>query len=89
MNKLELVFATPAGELLYYEFDWQQNWSVADLLAQAEVYTLYPSLASRPIGIYGRLVEANTILQPGDRVEIYAPLRIDPKTARRLRAKKN
>ncbi len=88
MNKLELVFTTPQGEVLYFEFDWQSDCSVADLLAKAQVYTLYPSLASRPVGIYGRVVDSNTLLQPGDRVEIYAPLRIDPKAARRLRAKK-
>jgi len=88
MNKLELVFTTPEGEVVFYEFDWQQDLSAENLLAKAKVYVLYPSLISRPIGIYGRVVEPTTILQPGDRLEIYAPLRIDPKTARRLRAKK-
>jgi uncharacterized protein len=38
------------------------------------------------LGIYGRVVAANTVLNDGDRVEIYRPLLADPKHARRKRA---
>jgi putative ubiquitin-RnfH superfamily antitoxin RatB of RatAB toxin-antitoxin module len=38
------------------------------------------------IGIHGREVEPGTVLSDGDRVEIYRPLRADPKLARRRRA---
>lgn len=37
-------------------------------------------------GVFGRPVQADTPLSDGDRVEIYLPLRVDPKTARRRRA---
>ena len=40
------------------------------------------------IGIFGKLVEPGTRLADGDRVEIYRPLALDPKEARRRRAKK-
>jgi len=40
------------------------------------------------VGIYGRRVEPDTPLCPGDRVEIYRPLKADPKQARRRRAVK-
>lgn len=40
------------------------------------------------LGIFGRLVPGETQLQANDRVEIYRPLTIDPKQARRRRAKK-
>lgn len=35
------------------------------------------------LGIYGRNVSPDTVLRDGDRVEIYRPLKIDPKAARR------
>lgn len=35
------------------------------------------------LGIYGKSVSPDAILRDGDRVEIYRPLKIDPKTARR------
>ena len=38
------------------------------------------------LGIYGRRVARDTVLVPGDRVEIYRPLTADPKQARRRRA---
>lgn len=38
------------------------------------------------IGIFGEPVSPTTPLADGDRVEIYRPLEIDPKEARRLRA---
>jgi uncharacterized protein len=38
------------------------------------------------IGIFGHLVSSNDTLRDGDRIELYRPLKIDPKEARRRRA---
>ena len=38
------------------------------------------------IGIFGKIVEFDQILQDQDRVEIYRPLATDPMQARRKRA---
>jgi uncharacterized protein len=43
-------------------------------------------LAQNRVGIYGRLCELGDTISPGDRVEIYQQLRIDPKLARRQRS---
>ena len=40
------------------------------------------------LGVYGRVVSGDTVLDDGDRVEIYRPLLADPKQARRRRASK-
>ena len=37
-------------------------------------------------GIFGKLAGPETVLKDGDRVEIYRPLALDPKEARRRRA---
>ncbi len=39
-------------------------------------------------GIWGRKAEWTEILSPGDRVELYRPLQVDPKVARRQRFKR-
>ena len=39
-----------------------------------------------PIGIFGRQVKDDQILESGDRVEVYRPLQQDPKEWRRQRA---
>lgn len=38
------------------------------------------------LGLYGRPVQADAPLAEGDRLEVFLPLRVDPKTARRRRA---
>jgi putative ubiquitin-RnfH superfamily antitoxin RatB of RatAB toxin-antitoxin module len=43
-------------------------------------------LAVNPVGIYGKKKTLDTILRPLDRIEIYRPLRADPKESRRRRA---
>ena len=37
------------------------------------------------VGIWGRAANLDVVLQPQDRVEIYRPLKVDPKVARRER----
>jgi putative ubiquitin-RnfH superfamily antitoxin RatB of RatAB toxin-antitoxin module len=39
------------------------------------------------VGIFGRVVRADALVADGDRIEIYRPLFIDPKEARRRRAR--
>ena len=39
------------------------------------------------VGVFGRLASPDQKVRAGDRIEIYRPLRIDPKDARRLRAR--
>lgn len=55
-------------------------------LASAQLPLTAQQLEALPLGIYGELVEPSRILQPHDRVELYRPLLVDPKTARRQRA---
>ncbi|MDO8438038.1 MAG: RnfH family protein [Nitrosomonadaceae bacterium] len=43
-------------------------------------------LSQSKLGIFGKLVKPETILRDRDRVEIYRPLSVDPKEARRKRA---
>ena len=38
-------------------------------------------------GVFGQVVPGEHRLQDGDRVEIYRPLRVDPRAARRARVK--
>lgn len=45
-------------------------------------------LAKNKVGVFGKLCPLNTIIQAGDRIEIYRALIIDPKKNRRNRAEK-
>ena len=43
------------------------------------------ALKHAPFGIWGRAANAGQLLQDGDRLEFYRPLKVDPKIARRER----
>jgi putative ubiquitin-RnfH superfamily antitoxin RatB of RatAB toxin-antitoxin module len=45
-------------------------------------------LETNRVGIFSKIVALDVLVGAGDRIEIYRPLIIDPKQARRLRAEK-
>ena len=58
----------------------------AALQSGLEVEFLELDLQQAPLGIFGKVVKDETVLRDGDRIEVYRPLLIDPKEARRKRA---
>jgi uncharacterized protein len=62
--------------------------TAADAVRASGILERHPEidLARQRLGIYGRLVDARARLSDGDRVEIYRPLVLEPKEARRRRA---
>lgn len=62
--------------------------TVADALRASGLLERHPEidLGQHRVGIFGRLESLETALRPGDRVEVYRPLAIDPKLARRRRS---
>ena len=63
--------------------------TVADAIAKSGVREVRPDIEIRAdrLGIFSHRATFETRLRDGDRVEIYRPLKVDPKEARRLRAK--
>lgn len=92
MNKQDVSLCYVSPELqCELSFPYQPGLTVAVLLTIANLPTRWPTVAWEhcTVGIWGKNVDMSTLLQPGDRVELYRPLIIDPKTARRLRSPKN
>jgi putative ubiquitin-RnfH superfamily antitoxin RatB of RatAB toxin-antitoxin module len=75
--KVEVISARPDGATIV-TVTLPAGATVRDALAAA-------SLTGAAVGIFGRRVELETKL--GDRVEVYRPLAVDPKEARRRRAR--
>lgn len=59
--------------------------TVADAIRQADLSRRLPGfeVAEDRIGIFGRRCRPDHVLVAGDRVEVYRPLKADPKTVRR------
>ena len=61
--------------------------TVEQALAACALLPAASSPAEWLLGIWGRRCLPRTVLQAGDRLEIYRPLKVDPKVARRERFK--
>jgi len=83
LKSVRLVFQNPQGQLESSCYSWREGMTIADVIMASSC-----QLEGRAVGIFGKIKEPSTLVYPGERVEIYAPLRIDPKDARRARAKK-
>lgn len=84
---IEVVFALPDKQHLVH-LELHQDATVADALSAVARYAPFQALnlAEVTVGIFGRIIGRDRRLRPGDRVEIYRPLKMDPKEARRRRA---
>lgn len=62
--------------------------TAGEAVQQSGILGHFPSmgLAALDLGIFSNPVDAGHVLEAGDRVEIYRPLTIDPKEARKARA---
>ncbi len=80
---VEVVYATPRKQVLV-SVELDQDATVAEAIERA-LASEFPgeSLAGLQAGVWGRPVERSRVLIDGDRVELYRPLRRDPRDARR------
>lgn len=91
MISIEVVYALPERQCLL-TLAVEENCTAFDAVRRSGIIEQFSDIdvASMRLGIFGKVIEQPTqyILRNGDRVEIYRPLLIDPKAARRQRAKK-
>lgn len=83
--RVQVVYATPEAEdVVSLNLPWAAT--AADAVRASGILARHPEICLQKIGIFGRPVPGATALADGDRVEIYRPLAVDPKEARRRRA---
>jgi putative ubiquitin-RnfH superfamily antitoxin RatB of RatAB toxin-antitoxin module len=82
--RVEVVYADPATQRLV-AVTLPANAKVGDAIAAArEADATFPEVpAELDVGIWGSVSCRDRALADGDRVEIYRPLKLDPREARR------
>ena len=85
--RVEVVFALPDRQSLE-TVTVDEGASVSDALRLSGVEERFPDVNfdDLQVGIWGKPVERAHSLRDGDRVEVYRPLEMDPREARRLKA---
>ncbi len=63
------------------------NSTVEQAIQLSGLLTHYPEidLAKQKVGIFGKLAKLDTVVQEGDRVEIYRQITVDPAMVKRRR----
>jgi putative ubiquitin-RnfH superfamily antitoxin RatB of RatAB toxin-antitoxin module len=83
---IEVVYALPERQTLI-ALTVAGGTTAGEAVALSGILSAHPEIPGRepPVGIFGRLVGHDHVLDDGDRVEIYRPLVADPKASRNER----
>lgn len=87
MLEIEIVYGLADRQVLK-SMTVAEGTTVREAALQSGLEVEFPELDLQqvPLGIFGKVVKDETVLRDGDRIEVYRPLLIDPKEARRKRA---
>ena len=85
--RVEVVYARPDGQCLR-EVRLATGARVREAVEASGLLARHPEIDLRKnrVGVFGKLVTLDTVVNDHDRVEIYRPLSADPKEVRRRRA---
>lgn len=91
MIRVEVVYALPDRQRLL-TLEVPPGTTMIEAVQRSGLLLEFPDIdpATAPMGIFGKreAEPALRVLQAGDRVELYRPLLVDPKEARKARAAK-
>ncbi|WP_022948458.1 RnfH family protein [Methylohalobius crimeensis] len=86
VDTVEVVYALPETQRLI-QIPYATGMTVAEALEESGILKVFPEIdpTAAKVGVFGRPCRLDRKLKAGDRVEIYRPLTMDPKEARRYR----
>lgn len=84
-----VCFARP-GDVFLKEVEVPAGTTLAGAIARSGLTEAVPEVDPTVMrtGVFGKLRPLDTVVQPGDRIEVYRSLTADPKTARCKRVQK-
>lgn len=87
---IEVAYATPDAQKII-AIEVPEQTTIEEAITISRIVTFFPeiNLTSQNVGIFSQRRNLSDQVKEGDRIEIYRPLLIDPKEARRHKAKKN
>ncbi len=82
-----VVYAGPDRQLVI-RVEVSVGVTVEGAIVASGVLSLEPDLTLQAldVGVWNRVAGLEQLVRDGDRIEIYRPLQVDPKEARRIRA---
>ena len=89
--RIEVVYALPDRQIVITLPLPAAGLTALEAVQQSGLFGRCPELRENALvlGVYGTVCGHDQLLQDRDRVEIYRPLKVDPRTQRRQRAVAN
>ena len=87
MVHVDVIYVMLDKSLVQIACELPEGSMVMDALVQSGIFISNPETRALPAGIFSKRVTPETMLHEGDRIELYRPLKNDPKDKRRQRAK--
>jgi hypothetical protein len=86
--QVSVAYAEPDHQE-WIEFEAPEGITAQAAVEMSGIMDKFPDLTleGKKLGIFGKPVKADQVLREGDRVEIYRPLKADPKKARTRKRK--
>ena len=86
--EIEIAYANLANQQFVERFEVRPGVTLRGAIERSRILDKFPEidLAINRVGVFGRLKSLEDPVMAGDRIEIYQPLQIDPKQARRQRS---
>ena len=87
--EIEIAYAKPERQLIL-EYTVTAGLSPREAVLQSDIDKYFPEIdkTNCDIGIFGKAIRPDQVLEDGDRIETYRPLLADPKEVRKQRAAK-
>jgi uncharacterized protein len=87
---VELIYIKPDSQNIL-SLELAKGSDIHQAIDQSGLLKRFPEidLEVNKVGVFSKIQSLDTVLKSGDRIEVYRPLRADPKEARRQRAKNN
>ncbi len=87
--QVEVAYAKPDEQRISV-VQVEKGSTIEVAIRSSGILTIFPEidLSKQKVGVFSKVRKLTDIVSAGDRIEIYRPLLIDPKEARRKRAKR-
>jgi putative ubiquitin-RnfH superfamily antitoxin RatB of RatAB toxin-antitoxin module len=90
MLNIDVCYPLPDGKSTLSSLSMADGATILQAIQASGVLAHHPEidLSTQKVGVFGKIRKLDAALTDHDRVEIYRPLKVDPKTARQRRVDK-
>jgi uncharacterized protein len=80
-----LFYFVDSGQIKSKTFSVNENCTIKNFALRNNISSILPdfNLQTCKIGVFGKIKKSNYIIKKNDRLELYEPTAIDPKTRRK------